>query len=283
MEIKRIGVVGAGTMGAQIAAQSALHGLDVVLVDSDEGQLAEAERSNRRLLERRADKGTMTKEEVVSGLGRIRASRDLEEIATCQLVIEAVFEDMAVKRAVFAELAEICAPDAILATNSSTFPISRLYDDLPYPDRACNLHFFHPVLAMRLVEIMRGPETSDETVAALIAFADRIEREAVLIEREISGLIVNRILAAIKREALWLASEGYAEPEDIDRAVKMGLNHPMGPFELTDFSGLDVFYRIMRQRYEESGDEAWKPPRLLEKKVQAGELGRKTGKGFYSY
>ena len=250
---------------------------------SDPAKLEAADAGNRMYLGRRVDKGTLSRESLETAMNLIGAATDLEALAGCQLVIEAVFEDREVKRDVFQQLSELCGPEVILATNSSAFPISQLVHDLPFPDRACNLHFFHPVLVMRLVEVMRGPETSDETIAACLEFARRIDKEAVFVEREISGLIVNRVLAAIKREALWLADEGYAEPEDIDRAVKLGLNHPMGPFELTDFSGLDVFYGIMRQRFEESGDPAWKPPKLLEDKVQAGELGRKTGKGFYSY
>lgn len=278
-----MGVVGAGTMGSQIAAQSALHGLDVVLVDEDAARLREAVANNRRLLARRVAKGTLTEPEVETSLGRVETSRDPASLAPCELVVEAVFEDLGVKREVFAELAEVCSPVAILVTNSSTFPIASLFDDLPYPERSANLHFFHPVLVMKLVEVMRGPETSDATVGALLRFAERIGRESVVIERAVSGLVVNRILAAIKREALWLAAEGYALPADIDRAIKLGLNHPMGPFELTDFSGLDVFLGIMRQRYAESGDEGWKPPRLLEEKVEAGHLGRKAGRGFYEY
>jgi 3-hydroxybutyryl-CoA dehydrogenase len=145
------------------------------------------------------------------------------------------------------------------------------------------MHFFHPVLVMRLVEVMRGPRTDDATVEATVEFARAIDRDPVVINREIYGLIVNRILGAIKREAFYLAEEGYATPEDIDRAVKLGLNHPMGPFELSDFSGLDVFYYAALQAYRETGDESLKPPRILEEKVKAGHLGRKTGKGFYEY
>jgi 3-hydroxybutyryl-CoA dehydrogenase len=283
MTVDRVAVVGAGTMGAQIAAQCALHNLSVELIESDPRKLEEAARTNHRHLMRRVEKGRLTEAELESTFGRIHPSLDIELAATAQIAIEAVFEDLAAKRDVFTQLAEICAPDAVLATNSSSIPISQIIHDLPYPDRACNIHFFHPVLIMRLVEIMRGPETSDDTVDAVTGFVRQIDREPVLIEKEISGMIVNRILGAIKREALWLASEGYATPRDIDRAVKLGLNHPMGPFELTDFSGLDVFYGIMLRRYQETGDEAWKPPSLLEDKVKSGELGRKTGRGFYDY
>ncbi len=279
----KLAVIGAGTMGSQIAAQSALHGVEVVLVDTDERNLSRAEAGNRAQLERRVEKGTYTRERVEDALSRVEYSPDISRAAGAGMAIEAVFEDLSAKQQVFSRLVETCAPDAILASNSSTIPISRIFDDLPYPERACNIHFFHPVLVMRLVEVMRGPETSDETVEAAMAYVRGIDREPVLIEKEISGLIVNRILAALKREALWLADQGYATPEAIDTAVKLGLNHPMGPFELTDFSGLDIFYGIMRQRYEETGDEQWKPPAILEDKVTSGELGRKSGRGFYDY
>jgi 3-hydroxybutyryl-CoA dehydrogenase len=145
------------------------------------------------------------------------------------------------------------------------------------------MHFFHPALVMLLVEVMRGPATSDAAVDVTVALARRIGKEPVIVRQEVYGLLVNRILGAIKREAFWLAENGYASPEDIDRAVKLGLRHPMGPFELSDFSGLDVFYYAMLQRYRETGDESDRPPRLLEEKIKAGHLGRKTGKGFYDY
>ncbi|HZT96491.1 MAG TPA: 3-hydroxyacyl-CoA dehydrogenase family protein [Chloroflexota bacterium] len=282
-QASRLAVIGAGTMGAQIAAQAALHDFEVALIDTDEESLRRAEAGNRKQLQRRVEKGALSQTQVDEAMNRVQGTTDLLAAGSAFLVIEAVFEDLDTKRAVFSRLVETCGPDAILATNSSTIPISRIFDDLPYPERACNMHFFHPVLVMKLVEIMRGPETSDETVESAVDFVRRIDRQAVVVEREIPGLIVNRILGALKREALWLADEGYASPEDIDTAVKLGLNHPMGPFELTDFSGLDVFYSIMLQRYQETGDEAWKPSALLERKVKAGHLGRKTGRGFYEY
>ncbi len=278
-----VAVVGAGTMGSQIAAQCALHEIFVILVDDDPRQLSAALDSNRRHLERRVEKGSLGESELEGVLERIRVSPDIESAAEVGLVIEAVAEDLELKRTVFSELVEVCGPDTILATNSSTFPISRIAEDLSYPERMCNMHFFHPVLIMKLVEIMRGPDTADETIAAAVGLTRSIDRQPIVIEREVPGLIVNRILAEIKREALWLANEGFASPADIDMAVKLGLNHPMGPFELLDFSGLDVFYGITAQRYEETRDERWKPPELLEEMVKAGDLGRKTGRGFYEY
>lgn len=281
--IHKIAVIGAGTMGSQIAQQCALHGFPVTLVDTSEDQLAKAVASNRKLLQRRVDKGTMEASDMEAALARVEPTTEFDRLGDAQFVIEAVFEDLDAKRSVFRRLADVCSVDAVLTSNSSTIPISRIVQELPRRDRACNMHFFHPVLVMRLVEIMRGPDTSDETVQKTVALARAIDREPVVINREIYGLIVNRILGAIKREAYSLVERGYATPRDIDVAVRLGLNHPMGPFELSDFSGLDIFYQATLQRYLETGDESWKPSPLLEEKVKAGHLGRKTGRGFYEY
>jgi 3-hydroxybutyryl-CoA dehydrogenase len=270
-------------MGSQIAAQCALSNFNVVLVDATEDQLASAVASNAGHLQRRVTKGTLTQDEVAAALSRVTASTDFHALHAADIVIEAVYESLDVKREVFATLSATCLATTILGSNSSTFPVLKIAPNDPHPERLCNLHFFHPVLVMKLVEIMRGPSTSDEVIARCVQFVNAIGRTPVVIGRELSGLIVNRILAAIKREALWLADEGYATPEDIDTAVKLGLNHPMGPFELTDLSGVDIFYQIMLHRFAESGDPQWKPPRILEEKVNAGHLGRKTGRGFYDH
>jgi 3-hydroxybutyryl-CoA dehydrogenase len=282
--IRSLCVVGAGTMGSQIAQQCALFGYRVALIDSDPQQLDRAVRSNRGHLQRRVDKGRLTPDQMDAALSLVEVTSDLPTPASgADFVIEAVVERLEVKRDLFAELDHLCSPDVILASNSSTIGISQIAEQVQHRDRCVNMHFFHPVLVMQLVEVMRGPDTSDDTVATTIDLARRIGKEPVLINREVYGLLVNRILGAIKREAFWLAEEGYAAPEDIDRAVKLGLNHPMGPFELSDFSGLDVFYYASLQRYRETGDERDRPPQLLEDKVKAGHLGRKTGKGFYDY
>jgi 3-hydroxybutyryl-CoA dehydrogenase len=282
--IRTIAVVGAGTMGAQIAQQCALHGYDVSLVDTEHSQLVRALRSNQEHLQRRVDKGKITSEEMQSAYHLVRPTTDLEEaVSLADFVIEAIVEDLAAKRELFGELNRCCRPDAILATNSSAIGISQLATGYSGPGRCINMHFFHPALVMRLVEIMPGPETAAETVDTTVKLAYRVGKEPVAIKREISGMLVNRILGAIKREAFWLAEEGYASPHDIDRAVRLGLNHPMGPFELSDFSGLDIYYNAALQRYRESGDEQYRPPRILEEKIEAGHLGRKTGKGFYDY
>jgi len=282
-ELKRVVVVGAGTMGSQIALQTALGGRhDVTLVDTVPGQLERARAQNRKLADRSVEKGRMTREQAEAALGRIQESNDIESAApNADLVIEAVIEDFDVKRGVFEALGRHARPDAILASNSSTIAISRLAEVTGRPDRCCNMHFFHPVTVMQLCEVVRAPQTSDGTVEAAMDFVRSIDRTPVLLQKEIWGFIVNRILFAASEEAMRLLEGGYASAEDIDTAVQKGLNWPMGPFHLLDFSGLDVFYGAMQDRHRlGDGPEA---PEVLRKLVEEGHLGRKTGKGFFDY
>lgn len=280
----RIAVIGAGTMGTQIALQSALHGVSVAIVEISAEQQRRSRETAESLLSRKTAKRELSSEAAAAVLARLDYTESPDSgVPAAQLVIEAIIEDLNAKRALFAELAQIAAPDTILATNSSTLTVSELTGDLATRERTLALHFFNPVLKMRLVEIGPAPYTDPTAVSRAAAFCRAIDREPIVLEREISGFIVNRILAAIRREAFWLASEGYASPQDIDRAVKLGLRHPMGPFELADFNGLDVVLAIARQRYERSGDPDDLPPKFLEELVAAGKLGRKTGSGFYDY
>ena len=282
-EINDVTVVGAGTMGSQIALQTALAGrYQVKLVDAVPGQLERARAQNRKLLDRSVEKGRLTKEKADEALGRITDGDDLEEAARgADLVIEAVIEDFDTKKTVFTALGKAAAKDAILASNSSTIAISRLADLTGNAARCCNMHFFHPVTVMQLCEVVKGPKTSDATVAAATEFVRSIDRTPVVLNKEIWGFIVNRILFAASEEAMHLLEGGYASAEDIDTAVQKGLNWPMGPFHLLDFSDLDIFYGAMKDRHRQGeGPDA---PELLRKLVEEGHLGRKTGKGFFDY
>jgi 3-hydroxybutyryl-CoA dehydrogenase len=282
-ELKRVLVIGAGTMGSQIALQTALSGrYEVTLVDSAPAQLERAEQQNRKLVDRSVEKGRLTRDAADSALARIVVSADLAAAApTADIAIEAVVEKFEAKQEVFEALGEHASKDAILASNSSTIAISRLADYSNHPERCCNMHFFHPVTVMQLCEVVRGPKTSQETVDTAMRFVTSIDRTPVLLQKEIWGFIVNRILFAASEEAMRLLEGGYASAEDIDIAVQKGLNWPMGPFHLLDFSGLDIFYGALKDRHRQGeGDDA---PEVLTKLVEQGHLGRKSGRGFFDY
>jgi len=280
----RLGVIGAGSMGAQIAQQAALRGIEVQLHDQSSEQLQKAVESNRGHLIRRVDKGKLGLGEAEAALARVHATVDLSEaVGNAEFVIEAVFEDLQLKRVVFADLDRIAPPETVLASNSSTMGISQIASVTSTPGRCVNMHFFYPVLVMDLVEVVRGPQTSDETVERAMAVARQMGRTPVVINKEIDGFIVNRILHAATQEAYRLLDAGVAGFEDIDTAVEKGLNWPMGPFRLGDFSGLDVTYNARLHMYKTTGDERFRPSPQLEAKVNAGKLGRKTKEGWYTY
>jgi 3-hydroxybutyryl-CoA dehydrogenase len=280
----RLAVIGAGSMGAQIAQQAALCGADVRLHDQNAEQLDKAIESNRGHLMRRVEKGKLGRTEAEEALSRVHATAELSEaVGNAEFVIEAVFEDLELKRAVFAELDSVAPREAVLASNSSTMGISQIAGVTSTPERCVNMHFFYPVLVMDLVEVVRGPQTSDETVERAMSMARQMGRTPVLINKEIDGFIVNRILHAATQEAYRLLDAGVAGFEDIDTAVEKGLNWPMGPFRLGDFSGLDVTYNARLHMYKTTGDERFRPSPQLEAKVKAGKLGRKTKQGWYTY
>ena len=279
-----LAVIGAGSMGAQIAQQAALNGVDVRLHDNSAEQLKKALESNRGHVMRRVEKGKLGQAEAELALSRVHATTDLAEaVAGTDFVIEAVFEDLQLKRAVFAELDRAAPPETVLASNSSTMGISKIADATSRPERCVNVHFFYPVLVMDLVEVVRGPQTSDDTMERAMAMVREMGRTAVLVNKEIDGFIVNRILHAATQEAYRLLDAGIASFQDIDIAVEKGLNWPMGPFRLGDFSGLDVTYNARLHMYKTTGDERFRPSPQLEAKVKAGKLGRKSGEGWYTY
>lgn len=283
-DIRKICVTGAGQMGAQIAIQAALHGFEVALHDISGEQLEKALAGNRKHLDRKVAKGKMEAKAVEATFDRITATTSLE--GACQgadFVLEAVVEILDVKREVFRQLDAFAPPHAILATNSSYLGSSEIAGATGRPEKVVNMHFFYPPLVMKLVEVVKGEQTSDETVALTAELARRIGKQPVVLHKEMPGFLVNRILRAITNEAYFLLENGVASFEDIDLACQLGLNHPMGPFKLGDFSGLDIGYEARLEVYRRTGQESDKPAASLERRVKRGDLGRKTGRGFYDY
>lgn len=282
-DIRKICVTGAGQMGAQIAIQAALHGFEVALHDVEEEQLTKA-LDNRKHLVRRVEKNRMPPELVAITFDRLQTTISLEEACDkADFVIEAVVEVLDVKREVFRRLDELCPEHAVLATNSSYLGNSLLAGVTGRADRVVNMHFFYPPLIMKLVEVVKGEQTSEGTVELTAALARKIGKEPVILHKELPGFLVNRILRAITNEAYFLLENGVASFADIDRASELGLNHPMGPFKLGDFSGLDIGYEARLERFRRTEDPADKPPPSLARRVERGDLGRKSGRGFYDY
>lgn len=280
----KVTVIGAGAMGSQIAMATALAGHDAVLhdVDPEAPQKAVAVLCER--LERQVAKGRRTGEDVDAALARLTLVGDLETAATgADLVIEAVVERVDVKRDLFARLGKTCAGHTILASNSSSIVPSKLADASGRPDRFCNIHFFNPALVMKGVEVVRGPDTSDSTMTTAAAYVEGLGKQPIVLEKEIFGFVANRILNAARDEAIRLYEGGYASVEAIDTACRTALGYPMGPFELMDLTGIDIGYQSKKERYTETGDPADLPSRSVADLVEAGHLGRKTGRGWYTY
>jgi 3-hydroxybutyryl-CoA dehydrogenase len=283
-EIKQITVVGSGVMGSQIAMVSALAGFDVYLQDINEESLKVAEDSLHGHINKRVTKGKISLQEAEKAFSRLKFVTSLEHaVKESDFVIEAIVEKLDVKRQLFSEVDRFAPPHAIIATNSSTIVSSKLADATNRPDKICNLHFFNPVLVMELVEVVKGPHTSDETAATAVELVKQINKTPILLKKEISGFVANRILGALIDEAINLLENDIATVEEIDLACTKALNHPIGPFALLDLTGIDVNYYIRQVLYEETGDENKKPQKVITEKYLNGEYGRKTGKGFYSY
>jgi 3-hydroxybutyryl-CoA dehydrogenase len=283
LNINHILVVGAGAMGSQIAMVCALAGYQVSLQDISEAMLDKARTQLEERLARNVDKGRLTAEDCTAAFGRLTFTTDLSVAQSADFVIEAVVEKLDVKRTLFAELDRLAPEHTILVTNSSSFVPSRIASATARPDRVCNMHFFNPALVMQCVEVVRGPQTSQATVDATVELARRMGKIPVVLQREIPGFIANRILNAVRDEAIALFEGGVASVEDIDTVCRTALGYPMGPFELMDLTGIDIGYYTKQARFAESGEPADLPSRSVTEKVERGELGRKTGKGWYEY
>jgi 3-hydroxybutyryl-CoA dehydrogenase len=279
----RLAVIGAGLMGSGIAQVAAQAGWQVTMRDLDDEALARGLAAVRRSLERFAAKGTIDEDEVSAALGRISVTTELAAAADADIVVEAVFERLDIKQEVFRALDEVCKPGAVLATNTSAIPVTQIASVTRRPESVVGTHFFSPVPMMKLCELVRGFKTSDETLATARAFAEEVGKTCVVVNRDIAGFVTTRLIAAFVVEAVRLVESGVVSPEDLDTACRLGFGHPMGPLATTDLTGVDVLLHAARNIYTDTGDPKFFPPELLQRMASAGDLGRKSGRGFYAY
>lgn len=282
MAIERVGVVGFGAMGSGIAQVCAQAGFAVTVREVDQAAIDRGWKSVDGSLARMVKAGRATEDQAREARGRIRATTSLADLGDSDLVIEAVLEIADVKLKVWKELDALCPPATIFASNTSSLPIVDMAATTKRPDRFAGLHFFNPAPVMQLVEVVRAITTSDETVQALKTFATKLGKTPV-VSKDVAGFIVNRLMVPYLLGAIRVLEQGIATAEEIDTAVKLGLRHPMGPFELIDYTGLDINLHVANVFYEEFRDPTMAPPPLLKRMVAAGQLGRKSGKGFYEY
>ena len=278
-----IAVIGAGLMGSGIAQVSAAAGYEVVLRDVSDAATARGLAGITASYEKFVSKGKLAAEDAEAALARISTTTDLGAVATADVVVEAVFEDLEVKQGLFRELDKLAKADAVLATNTSALPITQIAAVTERPEAVVGTHFFSPVPLMALCELVRGYKTSDETLARARAFAEQVGKTCIVVNRDVAGFVTTRLIAALANEAVRLLDNGVATAEDIDTACKLGFGHAMGPLATLDLTGVDIMRNATRNIYNESRSDQFAVPELLNRMVAAGDLGRKTGRGFYEY
>jgi 3-hydroxybutyryl-CoA dehydrogenase len=284
MEIKTIGVLGAGVMGNGIAQVAAQAGFNVIMRDIEDRFVEGGIKNIDKFLSKSVEKGKMTAEQKNGIMGRIKGTTNMGDMKDADFIVEVIIEVMDVKKKVFAELDGIVKPEVILSSNTSSMSITEIAAATKRPDRVVGMHFFNPVPLMKLVEVIKGVSTSDETAATTIELARKVGKEPVEVKVDVPGFLANRLMMANAIEAIKLFEQGIASKEDIDKAAKLGLNYPMGPFELMDLTGIDINLHVMDYFYKELPKEnKWDAPLAIKNMVRAGLLGRKTGKGWYDY
>lgn len=282
MDIKKIGVVGAGTMGSGIAQVAAEAGYRVIVRDVEDSFVARGLLTINKNLGRAVEKGKKSKEEADQVSGRIHGTTRLEDFKDVDLVIEAVIENIGLKKELYRELDKVCPPDAVLASNTSGLSITEMASATARPEKVVGMHFFNPVPVMKLVEVTRGAATSEETFRLIMDISRKMGKEPIAVN-EAPLFVVNRILVPMINEAAYVLMEGVAGAEDIDKGMMLGANHPIGPLALADLVGIDVLLAVQDTLYKETGDSKYRACPLIRKMVRAGHLGRKSGRGFYSY
>ncbi|MFE5297264.1 3-hydroxyacyl-CoA dehydrogenase family protein [Streptomyces sp. NPDC056632] len=280
---RKLAVIGAGLMGSGIAQVSAQAGWDVVLRDVTDAALTRGTDAIKTSYERFVAKGRMDAADAEAALGRITATTELDAVADADIVVEAVFEKLEVKHEIFRSLDKVAKDGAVLASNTSAIPITKIAAVTERPEAVVGVHFFSPVPMMQLVELVRGYKTSDETLATAREFAESVGKTCIVVNRDVAGFVTTRLISALVVEAAKLYESGVATAEDIDIACKLGFGHAMGPLATADLTGVDILVNATSNIYTESQDEKFAPPELMRRMVDAGDIGRKSGQGFYTY
>jgi 3-hydroxybutyryl-CoA dehydrogenase len=279
----RLAVIGSGLMGSGIAQVAAQAGWHVTLRDLDDASVNRGIAAIRNSLGRFAAKGKISADDVEATVGRITPTTELDAAADADIVVEAVFERIEAKQEVFRALDKICKAGAVLGTNTSAIPITQIAAVTERPESVVGIHFFSPVPMMKLVELVRGYRTSDATLSTARNFAEEVGKTCIVVNRDVAGFVTNRLLTALVVEAIKLVENGVVAPEDLDTACKLGFGHAMGPLATADLTGVDILLHAAQNIYTDTADEKFFPPELMQRMVTAGDLGRKTGKGFYAY